>query len=480
MQEKRVNKFNKKYVVWLIAAIELIVAVVLGVKLLTMNLLPTVYMVIYAVAVVLVFVLTLLSAKKIWSSILMCIISILLSAVMIYGSVALYKVDSTVKEVTTSMAEEQTEMVIAVLADSEAKEITDLSEFLISYMTEDKESNAITIMAEIDAVLGGEVSYREFSAATEMVDALYAKTVGAMILNEAYIDVISELEGYEDFEDRIKIIYSKDIIEYINLVNEKESNLEQFVVYISGIDKFGAVSTKSRSDVNILLAVNTKTKQVQMINTPRDYYVTLPNSNGVKDKLTHAGIYGVENSIGTLENLYGVEIDYYVRMNFSGFEAIINALGGIDVYSNYDFTVEPIKHYTVGMNHLNGLEALAFARERHSFANGDRTRGENQMAVIEATLNKIMSPQILYNYTSVLEAVDGMFVTNFTSDDIYALVKQQLTDMSAWTFETYSVDGSGVSSTTYSMPNTKTYVMVPYESTVEEAKQKINAVLEAE
>lgn len=473
-------KLSRKYVVWVIAAIQLIAAIVLGIQLVSMNLLPTMYMVIYAVAMLLVFGLTLLATKKRWSTVIMCILSVLISAVMIFGSVALNQVNNTVQEVTTPIEEEKTEMVIVVLADSEVEEITDLSQFMIAYMTEDKEENATAVMKEIENAVGEGVSYLEFKIATDMVDALYAKTMNAMIINEAYIDVIAEVEGYEDFADRIKIIYSKDVIEYISLVDEKESNLDQFVVYISGIDKFGHVSVKSRSDVNILAVVNTKTKQIQLVNTPRDYYVTLPNSGTVKDKLTHAGIYGVENSIGALEDLYDIEIDYYVRMNFSGFEAIIDALGGIDVYSEYDFTVEPIKHYVKGMNHLTGLEALAFARERHAFASGDRQRGENQMAVITATLDKMMSPELLYNYTDILQAVEGMFVTNFSSEDIYTLVKQQLADMQEWSVETYSVTGTGSSQTTYSMPNTYTYVMIPDESTIEEAKEKINAVLEAQ
>jgi LCP family protein required for cell wall assembly len=237
------------------------------------------------------------------------------------------------------------------------------------------------------------------------------------------------------------------------------------------------VSAVSRSDVNIMAVVNTETKQIQLINTPRDYYVELPNSHGVKDKLTHAGLYGVDNSIGTLEMLYDVDIDYFVRMNFSGFEAIIDSVGGIDVYSEYDFTVEPIKHYVKGMNHLTGLEALAFARERHAFANGDLQRGKNQMAVITAILDKMMSLELLYNYADVLEAVEGTFQTNFTSDEIYTLVKKVLVSPGDWTIDSFAVTGSGSKSTTYSMPNTKTYVMNPNESDVENVRCLIKEVL---
>ena len=194
-------------------------------------------------------------------------------------------------------------------------------------------------------------------------------------------------------------------------VTETESETEiaddgtpdTFLLYLSGIDVWGATETQSRSDVNILMAVNRKTHKVQLVNTPRDYYVTLPISNGSRDKLTHAGIYGVEVSEGALENLYGVDVDYYLRLNFSGFEAIIDAVGGIDVYSEYDFTVEPIKHYTEGMNHLTGLESLAFVRERKSFNAGDVQRGKNQMEMVKALVSKFTSEDILKSYDTWMD-----------------------------------------------------------------------------
>ena len=403
-------------------------------------------------------------------------LAIVLLGVAIYAGVAFYKVNKTLEEVTKNPEEVRVEMVVVVLAEENVEEIGDLSELLIAYQDKDKE-HAREIMEQINASIGEGVSYREFSDSLDMVDALYSKTIKAMIINKAYLDVIAETEGYEDFSERTKVIFTQEVLDYINLVEEKERNLKQFVVYISGIDTWGHVSRNSRSDVNILAVVNTETKQVQLINTPRDYFVDLPNSGGVKDKLTHAGLYGVDNSIGTLEMIYDIEIDYFVRMNFSGFEAIIDALGGVDVYSEYDFTVEPIKHYVKGMNHLTGLEALAFARERHSFSAGDHQRGHNQMAVITAVLNKMMSPEILYKYADVLEALGDTFQTNMTPDEIYELVKMELVAPGEWVIDTYAVRGSGTKSTTFTMPRTTTYVMIPNEEDIEVAKQKIDAVL---
>lgn len=268
-------------------------------------------------------------------------------------------------------------------------------------------------------------------------------------------------------------------VDWNALVNQEmlEAPEGTFVVYISGVDTWGSAATKSRSDVNILAVVNTNTKKVLLVSTPRDYYVPLSISEGVKDKLTHAGIYGVSTSMETLELLYGVEIQYYVRMNFTGFVGIIDALGGIDVYSDAAFTVGDTFSYMEGMNHMSGIEALAFARERYSFAGGDRARGTHQMEVIKAVLNKCASSAILYNYAEVMNSMSGCFVTDMSKEKIASLVKMQLTDMASWSMTSVSVDGTGASKTTYTVPQKKAYVMIPDETTVQNAKEQIEAVL---
>ena len=476
-KEKRGKKFSFKYIVWLIAMAFLVTSVVGLTKVVKMNILPTKFLAVAIVAVVLIIVFDLLAARKLWPGILTSIISIALIVAMIIGVIAINKVNQTVDIVTDKGNEEKTEMVVAVLADSDVEQITDLKELLVGYLNDYDAEASKKVMDEIDKSVGGTANYNAFDDKFAMIDALYNQTIKAMIFNKANIEVIKDAEGYEDFEDKVKIIYSSELVKYIEMVDKTDSNLDQFVVYISGIDTFGDVSVRSRSDVNILAAVNTKTKHIQLINTPRDYYIEHPQSNGVKDKLTHAGLYGVENSIGAVENLYGINIDYYVRMNFSGFENIIDAMGGIDVYSDKDFTVEPVKHYTVGVNHLSGIEALAFARERHAFAAGDIQRGQNQMNVIIAMINKLSSKDVLYNYSEVLDGIAGTFQTDMTSDDIYTLVKKQLVDNTKYTIDSYSVTGNGDSCTTYSTPNTKVWVMQPNIDEVEKAKGLINGIL---
>ena len=202
-------------------------------------------------------------------------------------------------------------------------------------------------------------------------------------------------------------------------------------------------------------------------------------SGGVRDKLTHAGIYGVDVSRGTLENLYNTEIPYYLRMNFSGFINIIDALGGVDVYSSQSFSTGGVS-FQEGYNHVNGTQALAFARERHSFASGDRQRGKNQMEVIRATIKKCQSSSMLANYQQVMQSLSGTFQTNLEQDRIAQLVSAQLFEKSDWNVVSYSVDGTGSSRTTYSMPNQRAYVMVPDESTVNHAKELLRQVKDGE
>ncbi len=261
---------------------------------------------------------------------------------------------------------------------------------------------------------------------------------------------------------------------------------EPFVVYLSGVDTRGDLTDKARSDVNIIAAVNPVTKQVVLINTPRDYYVDLAGTNS-KDKLTHAGLYGVQTSMDTLGNLYGVDVQHYIRINFAGFINIIDALGGVDVYSDQAFTSVGSPGYydpttfVEGWNHLDGKAALAFARERHAFKTGDVQRGINQMKVIDAMLNKIKSPALLMGFTKILDAVSDSFVTSLSQNQISALVRMQLSDFAEWNIERYTVTGSSGSSTKcYSAKGQKLYVMKPDENSVAKAKEMIAAVLGGE
>ena len=273
------------------------------------------------------------------------------------------------------------------------------------------------------------------------------------------------------------------------LISGAEANKitkEPFVLYLSGVDNRGELTEKARSDVNILAVVNPTTKRVALINTPRDYYVDLAGTDS-KDKLTHAGLYGVETSMATLGNLYGIQVDHYIRIDFSGFISIIDAVGGVDVYSDQAFTSVGSPGYYApttfaeGWNHLDGKSALAFARERHAFASGDIQRGINQMKVIDAMANKLKSPTVLMSFSKLMDAVSDCFVTSLSQEQISALVRMQLGDLASWDIESCSVTGSsGKSSQCYSAKGQSLYVMKPDESSVSKAKELIASVLGGE
>ena len=249
-----------------------------------------------------------------------------------------------------------------------------------------------------------------------------------------------------------------------------------FVIYVSGIDTYGEVSKTSRSDVNILIAVNPKTHKVLLVNTPRDYYVQLHGTTGVKDKLTHAGIYGVDMSEKTLEDLYNIDINYNVRINFTSLEKLVDAMGGVEVQSEYNFSSGGF-NFVAGNNQLNGKQALAFSRERYSFEGGDRTRGQNQMKVITAIISKMTQPAMALKAGEIVNALNGVFETNMASDDIAALIRTQLDTMAKWNVVSSSVDGAGASEPTYSMGAQRLYVMVPNEMSLSSAKQQLKDTL---
>lgn len=254
-----------------------------------------------------------------------------------------------------------------------------------------------------------------------------------------------------------------------------------FVVYISGSDTRSATLETSRSDVNILMAVDPVNRQILLLNTPRDYYVANPAGNGAMDKLTHLGLSGISNSMQGLADLYDTDVDYYAQINFSGFETLIDAIGGITVYSDVAFTSGDGYSFVEGENQMNGEQALSFARDRYNQTTGDNARGEHQMMVIEAVIQKLTSSRtdLLFNYSSILNSLSGMLSTNFSSADIAALVKEQLNGGS-WSVTQYAVTGADGSEYTYSMPDQKAYVMYQDPQMVATASEMLRKISEGE
>ena len=253
----------------------------------------------------------------------------------------------------------------------------------------------------------------------------------------------------------------------------KEERPDNFMIYVSGIDTFGHVTDIARSDVNILVVVNTETKKIQLISTPRDSYVSFPVAGGMKDKLTHAGIYGIEQSVAAIEDIYDIQIDYYLKLNFSGFVDIVNALGGLNVYSEYEFSVENIRTYAQGYNYLDGIETLAFVRERYSFAEGDYQRARNQMFAIQALVEAALDPSWLKNYEEFMKALEETFETNMPVDRIAEIIKMQLLNEAEWDISFYTTSGNSILAQTYSVADLDLYVIELSQEAIDEAKKLI-------
>ncbi len=304
-------------------------------------------------------------------------------------------------------------------------------------------------------------------------------------LNNGNLDaiIVSDIEEYileeenEDFSKKVKVIFTIKMKKENQVEKSvKDTSEESFSVYISGIDTSGAISKVSRSDVNIVVTVNPKTNQVLLTTIPRDYYVQLHGTTGRKDKLTHAGIYGINMSITTIEDLLDMDINYYARVNFDTVVHLVNELGGISIYSDRNLHFCDIKE---GYNYLMGDCALRFARERKSYETGDRHRGENQEEVIKAIINKLQnSSSLLTKYNSILKNLENDFQTNASQDEIKKLVKLQVSSMPKWTVKTYNLNGSDSHNYTYSGGNRMLYVMEPDMTTVNKTKEIIKSVLE--
>lgn len=344
--------------------------------------------------------------------------------------------------------------------------------------------DAENVNETIDSInkdLSVNIEVKEFDSLIEMLGAFEGGYVQAMIANTAVMSSLDETEGYEDYTtEKLKTIMENKVKK--DVVKETAQDPDRFCMYFSGIDTFGGVNAQARSDVNIIAVVNNDTKQIVLISTPRDYYVDLPAVGNKKDKLTHAGIYGINASMDALEQLYDTDISYYVRVNFTGFQNIVDQLGGIDVYSEYAFTSiteEGTYSYSEGENHLNGEQALGFARCRMAFRDGDRQRGRNQMEVIKAIVKKMQSSQMLTNYAGVMDGMSDSFQTDMDKNQIGKLVQDQLQTNSQWTIITYSVSGSDSSQVCASVGQS-CYVMVPFEEDVNYAKDLINRNLNNE
>lgn len=397
------------------------------------------------------------------------IVSFILSVLMIIGSVGVGSSTSKFNKMFDGNKEEITYSVI-VLKNSSYKNLADLNGRTIGVQPNVDTTNQNYVLKEIQKQVT--VSSTEYLNYQAVAEALESHSVECILLNEAFRTALAEYDS--DFSKNTIVIWKKTLKQNIT-TNDKSTNAAgTFIVYISGIDVYGTAATVSRSDVNMIVTVNTNTHKILLTSIPRDYYVPLANS-GKEDKLTHSGLFGVENTVKTVENFMDIDIDYYARVNFSTLTTVVDAIGGIDVYSDKDLPQLGIKE---GTNHMDGKKALSFARERHSYESGDRHRTQNQQDVLTAIIKKVLSPAILTNYNSILSAVSDSFTTNMPADKIKELVSDQLNTNSSWQFSSKFLEGTGtMMKGGYMIPNTKLYYMLPDENSVKENKQAIQSTL---
>ncbi len=430
--------------------------------------LPMKYLVIAFIIILLLVILLVLSQYKTKKNILKIIGKVGIVLLSIILLLVNYTYSRTVNLFSDIVMSEDTDVVsVIVKKESSYQYIEDLKGKTFAQLDTSDDFVNQTI-EQIEKENDETLNLKEYNGVNALVDALYDKQIDAMIINESYRSTIEE--SYETFTDDTRVIYSKTYQTKVDDTVNKDVTQDTFSVFISGIDTYGSISTKSRSDVNMIVTVNPQTKNILLTSIPRDYYIPFEVLNGSRDKLTHSGLYGVNETKNNVANYFGIDIDYYVRVNFTSVVDIVDAIGGINVDNPRAFN-----DFEAGNIHLNGEQALAFSRERYAFKEGDRERGRNQMRVITGIIQKVMSPSIITNYMSLLDSLHSSFQTNLTDEQMISLIRMQINDMSSWNIESISVNGTGDS--LYSpIYGSKLYMMIPDENTVMTAKEKINAL----
>ena len=455
--------------------IMIICLIILSFSVLRLDVLPDKYLIIYFILISILSIIfgliTFINKNKIIRYIITFII-ILISILSCFISfIVLDKANAFLENIEE--VEEVSIYYLISLKESNYKDIVDLKDKSIGISSNGTDYNAIKLLN--DKIKYNVVKYDNLF---DLYDDLLNNKLDCIYIDSNIKMLFDEVVN--DFSDKTMIISELNIKSSMESNDEEINNFKDSInIYISGIDTYGTINLRSRSDVNMLATINTKNHEILLTSIPRDYYVQLHDKPGYKDKLTHAGIYGVNTSIQTIQDFMGIEINYYTRVNFSTLEKVVDAIGGIDVYSDKSFRPHTNKalYINKGMVHMDGKTALAFARERYAYESGDRHRVQNQQDVLKAIINKATSDvSILTRYTTLLNSISPYFQTNIDMNEISEIVKIQLDKMPSWTIKQTSLDGTGSKQPTYSMGNTPLYVMIPNQETIDIASKYINGM----
>ena len=425
------------------------------------------------------------------SKILCSLMVVVLSAVYGLGNYYLYSTNTTLETVTDQGNKAKNTVSVVVLNSSGLENVNSLegsklgvlktigNEATKKSLTDLKKNNVTYTKKTYDNMLG-------------MLKALYDGEVDAIVLNEAYRSNVCDLEDYTNFNNDTKVIHKT-----VYYTKENSSSLavsditsKPFNILISGNDSFGSLDENSRSDVDMLVTINPVTSTILLTSIPRDSYVKEVCNDyacnyGVYDKLTHTGIYGVDTTKNTIENMLDIDINYVYRVNFTSMIDIVDALGGVDVTVPEGMAVS--KFYTnsnlegvhEGENHLDGKRALAYSRERKAYLDGDLQRARNQQQVLQAMFKKATSPEIIKNYTSLLKALIGAFDTNMTTKEITSFIKYQIQAKPSWKFEQFVLKGDNDLKMSAEL-GSEVSVVILYDSYINIAHDKIQAVLDGQ
>ncbi|ARC49794.1 LCP family glycopolymer transferase CpsA [Streptococcus salivarius] len=405
------------------------------------------------------------------------VVLVIFSLVSLVGIFGFKQMIDITNRMNQTAAFSEVEMSIVVPKESDIKDVSQLTS--VQAPTKVDKNNIETLMSALKKDKKVDVKVDDVASYQEAYDNLKSGKSKAMVLSGSYASLLESVDS--NYASNLKTIYTYKIKKKNNN-SAKQVDSKVFNIYISGIDTYGSISTVSRSDVNIIMTVNMNTHKILLTTTPRDAYVKIPGGGADQyDKLTHAGIYGVETSEQTLENLYDIKIDYYARINFTSFLKLIDQLGGVTVHNDQAFTSLHGKFdFPVGDIQMNSEQALGFVRERYSLDGGDNDRGKNQEKVISAIVNKLASLKSVSNFTSIVNNLQDSVQTNMSLDTINALANTQLDSGSKFTVTSQAVTGTGSTGqlTSYAMPNSSLYMMKLDDSSVASASQAIKNLME--
>ena len=484
---KEQNKFSKVLSI-LLSILLVLSSFYLLYELIKINVLPTKLLFLMTIVFVLldaIFILLLCHySKGVVSKIVCIVLSLLLTLGSCFGGYYISKTGSLLSSITNVTKHAKNTVSVVVKQSSDVKNKSQLNGVSVGTLRNIGTQGSKKVLKELSNE-GIVLEQKEYDSLSALLEGFYNGEVESIIINESSRSQILDMESYADFDNNTRVVYqtSYKVENTDKAKSVTDITSKPFNVLISGSDTRGGFDENGRSDVIMVATVNPKTSTILLTSVPRDFYVTTACDagdgcmQGALDKITHTGIHGTNTTKRTVEQLLGIEINYTFKVGFDTVTELVDALGGVDVtvapgygYSNSAITIHE------GVNHLNGSQALEYARERYAYTEGDRQRTKNQQQVLMGIVNEATKPSVITNYASIMDAMANTFSTTMSNDEISDLIKYQINNNPKWKMEQYMVNGTGDTLMCAELGDAAS-VMVPDQSTVKMAKDKINAVL---